>query len=164
MTQKTIKRLASSVLDVGESKIWIDPSSLEKVSEALTRDDVRALIKEGKIKAKPTRGVCRVRARLKQAGKKKGRHRGHGSRKGTRLARNNPKEQWIAKTRAQRSILRLISDDNAIDKTARKQVYLKIKGNAFKGKKNLVNYLVENKIVDEVSINKALNKKGAKSK
>ncbi|MFH0927441.1 MAG: 50S ribosomal protein L19e [Candidatus Micrarchaeota archaeon] len=156
MAQNTIRRLAASVLGAGESKIWFDPSEREKISEALTRDDVRALVKEGKIKAKPTRGVCRVRARKKQEGKRKGRHSGHGSRKGTRKARVDYKEQWIAKVRSQRKILATLMDSGVLERSSYKTLYLRVKGNSFKGKKNLINYIKENKLVTDENLNKAL--------
>lgn len=145
-------------MGVGESKIWFDPAAKDKLTEALTRDDVRALIKDGVIKAKPKRGVCRVRARERHEGKKKGRHSGHGSRKGTKNARNNPKEQWIAKVRAQRKIIALLAEAGSLDRSNYRAVYMRIKGNSFKGKKTLLNYLKENNFVSEEQLNKTLTK------
>jgi len=156
MTQSTIRRLASSIIGVGQSKIWFDPLSNEKIGEALTRDDVRALIKEGKIVAKPTRGVCRIRARIRKEGKRKGRHSGPGSKKGTRKARSNPKELWIAKVRSQRRILSALINSKVLERANYRSVYLKVKGNSFKGKKNLINYLKENKMVSEDNLTKIL--------
>ena len=156
MAQSTIRRLASSILGVGESKVWFDPQSSDKIDDALTRDDVRALIKDGKITAKSTRGVCRVRAKEKKEGKRKGRHSGPGSKKGTKKARTDPKGQWIAKVRAQRKILSTLVESNVIDRKNYKSVYMKVKGNSFKGKKNLLNYLKENKLVSEDNLKKAL--------
>jgi len=164
MTQATIRRLASSVLGVGESKIWFDPSAKDKISEALTRDDVRALIKEEKIKAKPTRGVCRARAKKRQEGKKKVRHSGAGSKKGTKKARSNPKELWIAKVRLQRKIIATLVGQGDLEKSNYRSLYLKVKGNSFRGKKNLFNYLVENKLVSEDKIKKAFANGAKKSK
>ncbi|MFA5108435.1 MAG: 50S ribosomal protein L19e [Candidatus Micrarchaeia archaeon] len=147
MTDATIRRLAASIIGIGESKIWLDPNARDKISEALTRDDVRALIKDGVIKAMPRMGVCRLRARIKSEGKKVGRRTGHGSRKGSRSARQGPKSVWMAKVRAQRSLLSSLVAEGKLDKSHSKQIYMKIKGNSFRGRQNLVNYLKENDLI-----------------
>lgn len=147
MTLKTIRRLASEILDIGESKIWMDPEAKDKIAEALTRDDVKALIEQGSIRAKHTRGVSRFAARQRQAQKKKGRQKGHGSRKGKATARTDPKKTWMARVRAQRKVLSDLVDKGSIDRENAKKIYMRIKGNSFSGKKNLITYLEENKMI-----------------
>jgi large subunit ribosomal protein L19e len=149
MTLKTIKRLAAEILDVGESKIWMDPQTKDKISEALTRDDVRALIEQGSIRARHTRGVSRFAAREKQAQKNKGRRKGHGSRKGKATARTDPKKTWMSRVRAQRRVLSELVDKGSIEKENAKKIYMRIKGNSFSGKKNLMTYLEENKMLKQ---------------
>ena len=39
------KRLAAEILGVGESRIWIDPNRIEDVADAITREEIRGLIK-----------------------------------------------------------------------------------------------------------------------
>ncbi|MEM4532476.1 MAG: 50S ribosomal protein L19e, partial [Desulfurococcaceae archaeon] len=41
------KKLAAEILDVGVSRIWIDPSRVDEVVEAITREDIKRLIKDG---------------------------------------------------------------------------------------------------------------------
>ena len=50
------KRLAAEVLGVGESRIWIDPDRIEDVEGAVTKEEIRRLIKEGVIRVKPVKG------------------------------------------------------------------------------------------------------------
>jgi len=145
----TIKRLASSILGIGESKVWLDPNAGEKISEALTRDDVRRLIEEGAIRPILRRGVSRHRARKKAIGKRKGRRDGIGSRKGTYKARNNPKQIWMAKVRAQRKLLSTLAGEGRLDKENVRDIYLKIKGNSFRGRQNMLNYLKDNGMLKE---------------
>ncbi|MDE1797925.1 MAG: 50S ribosomal protein L19e [Candidatus Micrarchaeota archaeon] len=147
MGQHTIRRLAASVMGVGENRIWFDPANLGRIREALTRDDVRNLVKEGLIRAEPARGVSRFRARERQAGKRVGRRRGHGSRKGTSAARSPPKGVWMAKVRLQRKILRNLTANAEIKPEAVRSVYGMIKGNAFRGKGALAVYLKENDLL-----------------
>ena len=92
------KRLAADILSrregrtVGIHRIWINPDYLDDVTNAVQKDDIRQLIEEGVIKARPLVGNSRGRARKAEAQKAKGRRKGHGSRKGTANARN-PKAQ-----------------------------------------------------------------------
>lgn len=152
MAQKTIRRLAASIMGVGESKVWFDPAKLANIQEALTRDDVRKLIADGTIKKIPLRSVSRFGARQRQLGKRVGRMRGHGNRKGTKAARSGGKSLWMARVRSQRRLLLSLVKDGKLQKNDARAVYMKIKGNSFKGKKNLSNYLVENKLVEQSAV------------
>jgi large subunit ribosomal protein L19e len=147
MAQNTIRRLAATIMGVGENRIWFDPAQIGRILEALTRDDVRGLIKEGAIKAEPARGVSRFSARKRAEGKRVGRRRGHGSRKGTAAARAHPKTVWMAKVRLQRKILRNLSANSEIKPEGVRSVYGMIKGNAFRGKGALAVYLKENDLL-----------------
>ena len=53
MNLTTQRRLAASILKVGENRVWIDPNEAEEVSRAITRESVKQLIDQGIIKARP---------------------------------------------------------------------------------------------------------------
>jgi len=97
------RRLAAEILKVGESRVWIDPERIEDVELAITREEIRKLIHEKAIVAKPKKGVSRARARILKVKRKMGRRRGVGSRSGPSGARNPRKRAWILKVRALRS-------------------------------------------------------------
>ena len=88
------KRMAAQILsrkegrEVGIHRVWIHPDYLDEVSSAVQKDDIRELIDEGLIKAKPIKGTSRVRARKAATQKAKGRRKGPGSRKGCAPVRN----------------------------------------------------------------------------
>ena len=147
MAMNTVRRIASDVIGVGENKIRFKPEANAKIGEALTREDVRALIKDGSIYFIAPRGVSRIRGREKQEQSRKGRRGGIGSRKGTHAARRSPKEHWIAKVRSQRKYLRALIAGKKLNEGASRKIYLMIKGNAFKGVKFLDTYLKDNKFV-----------------
>ncbi|MBC7219095.1 MAG: 50S ribosomal protein L19e, partial [Hadesarchaea archaeon] len=46
MKLDTKKRLAAKILKVGVNRVWIDPSRLGDVSAAITREDIKRLIKQ----------------------------------------------------------------------------------------------------------------------
>ncbi len=50
------KRLASDVLDVGESRVWFDPDAQGAIAEAITREDIRELVEDGSIREEAKKG------------------------------------------------------------------------------------------------------------
>ncbi len=137
------KRLAAEVLGVGTSRIWIDPGAVEEVSNAITREEIRRLIKEGIIQVIPSHSPSRGRWREKHLAKKKGRHRGHGSRKGRASARRDPKREWMYRIRKMRRYLRWLRDNNVIDRRTYRQLYRWAKGGMFPTFASLQRWLKE---------------------
>ena len=125
---------------MGKSRIYIDPSKLKEVKEAITGDDIKGLIADKAFK-KTGVGHSRGRARILLVKKQKGRKRGLGKRKGSVKARTNPKEMWLKKVRAQRKYIRKLLEDEKIDKKIYRDLYLKIKGGFFRTKAHIDNYL-----------------------
>ncbi len=139
MSLKTVRRLASRLLGVGESHVKI--LDAKRAGEALTSDDVRSLISEGVIVGEQRVGVGRAKARFKQARLHSGRRRQHGSRKGGRKAKK--KKKWVSLTRGMRRALSALKP--SLKKGYYRNAYLKIKGGYFKSKAQLLQYLRENK-------------------
>jgi ribosomal protein L19E len=99
------KRLASSILRCGNKKIWLDPNEANEIANANTRQSVRKLIKDGLIIKKPVAVHSRFRTRKNNEARRKGRHMGHGKRKGTANARMPTKILWIRRMRVLRRLL-----------------------------------------------------------
>ena len=138
-----VRRLAADVLKTGENRIWMDPAENEKISEVITKEDVRVLITEGFIKKKSARGQSTGRSKALRIQKKKGRRRGMGKRKGTLQSRTPKKKSWMKNVRAQRKKLRELRENNPkdVEKVGYSDVYRKIKGNYFRGKKYVEAYV-----------------------
>lgn len=141
MKMKSQRRIAASILKVGKERVWFDPSRLQDIKDAITKEDVRSLIKEGAIKAKPIKGISkgRFRKRLKQ--KQKGLRRGVGSRKGKRVKKRKGKKVWVRKVRALRRLLR--ENKERINKEIYWDLRKKIKAGSIKSKKHLVEIIKE---------------------
>ncbi len=135
MDARKVRLVAADLLGVGESRVFVSPGALADVKSAMTRDDVRELIKKGLIKKKRLNSQSRGRARVLLEKKKKGRKRGKGKRKGTKSARIVKKENWIKNVRAQRRVLKELKSSGVELKESPRRIYLKIKGGYFKGKK-----------------------------
>ncbi len=135
------RRLAAAVLKCGQNRIWFDPTALEDIATAATKEDIRELIERGVIKRKPVKGVCRARINKKRMQKRKGRRRGHGSRKGKKTARMPRKRLWIIRIRAIRRRLRYLRDTGAIDRRTYRMLYRKAKGGEFRSVAHLNAYI-----------------------
>jgi large subunit ribosomal protein L19e len=135
------KRLAARVLKIGESRVWIDPNSAEEVSKAITKQDIRNLIRQNIIQEKPKFGISRSRARLLHSQRSKGRRKGLGQRKGTKTARTPAKTAWINKVRPLRRTLKALLNAGAVNSKQYAEIYRKIKGNFFRNVGHLKIYV-----------------------
>ncbi|MBI4210141.1 MAG: 50S ribosomal protein L19e [Candidatus Diapherotrites archaeon] len=141
MDGKKARRMAAQILKAGETKVWVSPEQAKRVSEAMTKDDIRALIKERIIGKRSVQQHSRGRARTLLAKKAKGRKKGRGKRTGTKAARRG-KEYWMKNVRAQRRVFRELRGSGAKFKRPAREIYLMIKGNYFRGK-NYISTMVE---------------------
>lgn len=138
-----VKRLASAVFGCGVNKVKIVDSA--KASQAMTKDDVRALIHQGAVVRKPARGTSRVRARKIAVQKKKGLRKGSGSRHGTKKTRTPKKQKWMKKVRALRR--KLLTFKEKIGSKNYRKLYNMIKGGYFRDKRHLELYMEEKGIL-----------------
>jgi len=148
------RRMASDILKCGKNRIWMDHDRIDEIAKAVTKEDIRILIKGKAIKANQKAGISSYRKRYNALQKKKGRRKGHGSRKGAKYARLPKKERWIKTIRPIRATLRNLRDDKKIDKTTFCKYYRKAKGGEFRSKHHLVTHLVSDGIIKKEDVKK----------
>ena len=148
------KRMAAEIFSrkegkaVGIHRIWVNPDYLTEVSDAVQKDDVRMLIEDGIIRAKPIKGTSRSRARKAAFQKSKGRRKGHGSRSGSANSRTPRKKRWMSKIRAQRRTLKGLREEGAISPSQYRHYYLKAKGGSYRS----ISHLKSNMVIDDASL------------
>lgn len=144
---KLQKKLASRILKTGTKRVKIKPGEEKTVKEAITKFDVKKLIKKKIIQKKQKKGISRVRANKIRKQKQKGRRKGKGSRKGKASARTNPKKTWINKIRAQRKLINSLKNKKKISKKTYRELYLKSKGGFFRSVNHIKLYIKENNLL-----------------
>lgn len=136
MSIKLTRRIASELMSRGESAIRIKPEFIPDVKKALTREDVRQLIKEGKVYALKEKRNLSAYAKVLREKRAKGRRRGPGRRKGTERARGTV--EYKKRIRGQRRALKALKEDRSIDNEAFKKYYALVKGGTFISKAALI--------------------------
>jgi len=137
------KRMASSIMKVGKSRVWMDTKSVDEIAEAVTREDIRKLIKKNVIQKRNPKGNSRGRFKAAKAQRDKGRRKGPGSRKGTKNAREPRKRKWVSSIRSMRNTLKEMRESGKISKSDYRNFYKKIKGGALRSRSALLLHMKE---------------------
>lgn len=140
------RKLAAVVLDCGVYRVWIDPERADEVSMAITREEIRSLIKNKAIKELPENSQSRGRASILAAKKKKGRRVGAGSKKGKKSSVVSRKTRWINRIRAQRKHLVGLRERRVITVSTYRSLYRKAKGGEFRSVSELDRYINDNNL------------------
>jgi large subunit ribosomal protein L19e len=163
---RTQKRLASSVMECGKRKVWLDPNEMNEISNANSRQTIRKLVSDGLIIKKPNAMHSRSRTRALAEARRLGRHTGYGKRKGTADARMPTQVLWMRRQRVLRRLLVKYRAAGKIDKHLYHELYHSSKGNAFKHKRALVEHIHKAKAekAREKHLKEEMDAKRAKTK
>ncbi len=126
------KELAKKALGIGKRRIIFTKAGSTEINEAITKNDIRDLVKEGIILIRPVSGRRKV--------EKRKRKRGPGKIKMTSKRR---KQGYVKITRKLRAYVKSLKDSSKITKELYYELRKKIKTRAFKSQAQLKNYLME---------------------
>jgi large subunit ribosomal protein L19e len=99
---------------------------------------MRGLVKAGIVSAAQKLGVSRARARVRIIQRRGGKQQGSGTRKGRATARLPSKDKWMAKVRAQRTLLKELRASEKITQEQFKELYGKVKGDFFRSRRHIL--------------------------
>ncbi len=133
---KLVKRLAGRIAGRGMGSIRIKPSAMDDAKNALTSEDVRALVKGGKVYALPEKHNLSLSGKALRARRKKGRSRGIGKRRGTAKARGGIDHK--KRMRSQRRVLSALKEEKLITNEQFKTLYALVRGGTFLSKGALI--------------------------
>jgi large subunit ribosomal protein L19e len=137
------RRLAAELLKVGTTRVWVDPEDIDRVSSAITREEIRKLIHEGSIRKLPKTGISRGRKRTRTRELLAGRHKGPGSIKGSA---GYGKWRWIVRIRSIRGRLRTLRDKRLITTQVYRKLSLMAKGGTFRSAAHLDEFIETHKL------------------
>lgn len=169
MNLSTQRKISAKILKCGETRVWMSPAAQEKISHAITRRDVRGLVKDGLVRKLPEKKSLRIGPKARMIQEAKGRRSGAGSRKGAFGARAGKKEKWLRTVRPQRNLLKALRKEGKMQKkgdvttagSGYGKIYSQIKGGMFRSKHHLISYLDERKLANvSVSEYEAAEKAG----
>lgn len=138
MNLKMQKTLAAKILKTGVTRVRVenDPD----VSEAITRNDIKDLIRSGLITTVQKKGTCNTPKKKRAEQKKKGRRFAKGSKKGTKNARKTAKTKWIGKIRPIRKMLKEMKEGMQLENADYRKLYSLAGGGTFRNKKHVLMY------------------------
>jgi large subunit ribosomal protein L19e len=121
------RELIARMLDVGVNRVRFEPDKLDDVADSITRENIRALIKNRTVWTVKPKGTSRARAEAKLTIRRK--HGiGPGSKKGKKTARMGKKKIYVAKVRSMRYNLKVLKDRNDINREVYWSLYRKVNG------------------------------------
>jgi len=147
MNLKPQKRMAAEILKCGKNRVYFDPYLIEDISLAITREDIRNLIKQGIIQKKYKQGISNQRKKVNHERKRKGRGRGLGKRKGTKHARSPKKKKWIKRIRPIRRELKKLRNRKQITAANYRKLYKNAKGGMFTSVAQLNRFIKEKELI-----------------
>ncbi len=143
MKLNTKKRMAASIFGISAKRIKLDPERLSEIKEAITKSDIRSLLRDGAITKMNKRGISRGRARHLINQRKKGRRYGKGSLKGSGAARMPRKQAWINKVRTQRDLLKQLKKKGVLSVSNYRLLRNKVKGGFFRSRRHVKLFMDE---------------------
>lgn len=146
---KIQKRLAAQILKTSPRKVRFDEERLDEIDEAITKQDVRMLIKDKAITRLQDKGISKGRSKKLKEQKSKGRRKGAGSRKGKSTARLPRKQEWMNNIRRQRKLLKKLKETDRLTNQTYRDLYNKSKGGFFRNSRHIKLYIKENELIQD---------------
>ena len=124
------KQLAIRTLGIGKDRIMFVKTRLDEIKEAITKEDIKQLVREGAIMIKEKKGRRKIVKRTKKRGPGK-----------IRLKVNKRKKEYVIMTRKLRKYIKMLKENNRISQYNFEDIRKKIRNKKFSSLNNLKDYL-----------------------
>ena len=152
MNLRKKKALAARTLKVGRARIMFVQSRLNEIKEAITKQDIQDLKREGVIKIKEVKG------RKKKTKKRRKRSVGN-----IRKKVNKRKKEYVIMTRKLRKYVAEMKKQGKLSRENSIDIRKKIRNKQFRSKAHLRGYITQiNKLSTSSPLKKLSRKKGSK--
>ena len=137
MNLRNKTELASKVLKVGKNRIKFDKDRLSEIKEAITKQDIKDLYKDGFITIKPINGRKKIKRRKTKRGPGKIKKRV-----------NKRKQIYVKLVRKLKKYLKELKNQGKIERELYIELRKKIRMRNFKSKAHLKEYLENTEKID----------------
>ncbi len=134
-TLKAQKSMAAKVMNIGKNKVWFDPDRISEIKEAITKQDIMDLIKDGAISKNPVEGIKRRAGKRHLKRKRKGRRRRSGS-----IKRTLKIEDYPSRIRKLRAYLKNLRKAKKVTTEQYRKMYNLLKSGVIKTNQQILDY------------------------
>ena len=134
-TLQAQKKMAAKVMNIGKNKVWFDPERLSEIKEAITKQDILDLIKDGAVSKSPIDGIKRRAGKRHLKRKRKGRRRRTGS-----IKKEIKIEDYPSRIRKLRLYLKNLRKTKKITTEQYRKMYNLLKSGVIKSNQQIIDY------------------------
>jgi large subunit ribosomal protein L19e len=134
-TLQAQKRMAAKVMDIGKNKVWFDPERLSDIKEAITKQDIADLIKDGAISKSPVDGIKRRAGKRHLTRKRRGRRRRSGS-----IKKRIKVDNYPSRIRKLRFYLKNLKKAKKVTTEQYRKMYNLLKSGVIKNNQQMIEY------------------------
>jgi large subunit ribosomal protein L19e len=134
-TLQAQKRMAAKVMDIGKNKVWFDPERLSDIKEAITKQDIADLIKDGAISKSPVDGIKRRAGKRHLIRKRRGRRRRSGS-----IKKRIKVDNYPSRIRKLRFYLKNLKKAKKVTTEQYRKMYNLLKSGVIKNNQQMIEY------------------------
>ncbi|MBT3404835.1 hypothetical protein HN832_02110 [archaeon] len=129
MNLRKKKELTARTLNVGKARINFVEARLEEIKEAITKQDIRDLLKDGAILIKNVQGRKKIKTKVKR------------STGNIRKKVNDRKKKYVIMTRKLRAYVNELKKQKALNIEEVNEIRKRIRNKMFRSKANLKEYI-----------------------
>jgi large subunit ribosomal protein L19e len=135
-TLRAQRSMAAKVIGIGKNKVWFDPERISEIKEAITKQDILDLIKDGAISKRPIKGIKRRAGKRHLKRKIKGRRRKSGH-----IRKKIKQDNYPSRIRGLRAFLKSLKRNKKLSNEQFRKIYNLLKSGMIKNNQQILEYI-----------------------